>query len=109
MRQMTPLTNDHAYTWRGHGDYCGRCLRDRQAPLWDLAPMRGARGVPCRSCGTVLRSSHGGDQSGLARIWALAGADQALSVRPNMNQHREGYGFPPAHAALRDPRGRRAA
>ena len=103
MHQMTPLTDDHAYTWRGHGDYCGRCLRDRQAPRWDLTPMRGATGGPCRSCGALLRSSHPTDQHGLARIRALVGAEQAGSALTDMDQPRERYELPAAHAALRDP------
>ena len=109
MHQMTPLTDDHAYTWRDHGDYCGRCLRDRQAPRWDLKPLHGAMGVQCRSCGTLLRTSHHTNQAGLARIRTLTGADQAAPTLAGMDQPRERYGLPPARAALRDPRRRRAA
>ncbi len=109
MHQMTPLTDDHAYTWRGYGDYCGRCLRDRQAPRWDLTPMHGTKGGPCRSCGTLLRSSHHTNQAGLARIRALTGADQAAPTLAAMDQPRERYGLPPAHTGLRDPRRGRVA
>ncbi len=109
MHEMTPLTDNHAYTWRGHGDYCGRCLRDRHAPLWDLTPMLSAKGVPCRSCGTLLWSAHRTDHSGLARILALTGVEQAAPTLTAMDQHCEGYGLPPAHAALRDPHRRRVA
>jgi len=104
MHQMTPLTDDHAYTWRGYGDYCGRCLRDHQAPRWDLTPMHGAIGVQCRACGRLLRSSHATDQAGVDRIRSLTGVDQVASARADMDQPREWYGLPPAHAALRDPR-----
>jgi len=103
MHQMTPLTDDHAYTWRDHGDYCGRCLRDRHAPRWDLMPMHGAIGVQCRSCGTLLRSSHHTNQAGLARIRALTGADQAGGTVADVDRPYEESWFPPAHAALRDP------
>ncbi len=68
MDRMVRLITDHAYTWRDHGDYCGRCLRDRHAPRWDLTPIYGKTGVQCRSCGTLLRSSHATDQSDVARI-----------------------------------------
>ncbi len=76
MDRMVRLITDHAYHWRGYGDYCGRCLRNRPAPRCDLTPLYGKTGVQCRACGRLLRSSHAIDQTGLARIKALTGADQ---------------------------------
>jgi len=104
MHQMTPLTDDHAYTWRGYGDYCGRCLRDRRAPCGDLTPLDDHAGVQCRACGRLLRSSHHTDQARLDRIRSLTGVDQATPALAGMDQPREWYGLPPAHAALRGPR-----
>jgi len=109
MNQMTPLTDNHAYTWRDHGDYCGRCLRDRHAPRWDLMPMHGRTGGLYRSCGTLLQSSHRTDQTRMSRIRALTGAEQAAPMLTARDQQHERYGLPPARAALRDPRRRRAA
>jgi hypothetical protein len=103
MHQMIPLTDDHAYHWRGYGDYCGRCLRDRRAPCGDLTPLIDKAGVQCRACGRLLRSSHHTDQARLARIRTLTGADQAAPTLADVDQPRERYGLPPARAALRDP------
>ena len=81
MDPTTPLIDDHAYTWRCRGCYCGRCLRDRHAPRWDLTPLHVISGVQCRSCGTLLRSSFRTTRHRVARMWALAGADQAKPAR----------------------------
>ncbi len=109
MDHTTSLIDDHAYTWHGHGCYCGRCLRDRHAPRWDLTPLRVNRGVHCRSCGTLLRPSLRTEHSRLARIWALAGTDQVESMPTEVKQQHDLRGWPPAHAALRDPHRGRAA
>jgi len=114
MHEITPLINDQAYHWHGYGDYCGRCLRDRHAPHWDLTPLLDTKGVQCRACHKLLRSSYVIDHTGLARIKALtganqvgsawSGANQVGSAWSDMDQGCDEYGLPPTRAGLRDPR-----
>ncbi len=109
MNRISRLINDRPYHWPGYGDYCGRCLRDCRAPHGSLTPLIDKTGVQCRACGTLLRSSHHTDQNELARIRALTGADQTAPTLADLDQQRDWYGLPPAHAALRDPRKSRVA
>ncbi len=68
MDRMVRLITDHAYHWRGYGDYCGRCLRNRHAPRWDLTPLISQTGVQCRACGKQLRASPTSDHKTGVRI-----------------------------------------
>jgi len=102
VNRISSLINDHAYHWHGYGTYCGRCLRDCCAPHGGLTPLIDIKGVQCRACGRLLRSSHAPDHTGLARIRALTGADQAGWALAEVDRPYEEYWFPPAHAALRD-------
>jgi len=104
MHEITTLINDQAYHWHGYGDYCGRCLRDRRAPHAALMPLLDTKGVQCRACRKLLRSSYVIDHTGLARIKALTGANQVGSAWSDVDQECDEYGLPPARAGLRDPR-----